>query len=274
MSYIIGTGWWCDPDEGVIPGRKYQGDSVIRQREFHKLWYESLDRFTNPDKIIIVDSASPVKPALLSDNRIEYLTLNHNPGHPTVHKGLYSGWTASVLCGLEYALCCDTHYFVYVEQDALLYGERIVEHCIAQMRTPYMFGAGLGTPQPLQQSFFIIRRDGMQEFLAGLHSIRERDAEVSPERKFALACNRRARQLAAYKWPHISSIPRIGKLFRQLVYNHGYDTLPIGGGRARPVPFDDPFFYFQHGTVTEIEQYVRRTSATVDEDRTASLLSR
>ena len=87
----------------------------------------------------------------------EFLSLPLNAGHSTDHKGKYSGWMRSILLGLEYAYLSDTEYFVYVEQDALLYGDNIVEKCIDKMTKPYMFGSGLGTKQPLQQSFFIIR---------------------------------------------------------------------------------------------------------------------
>ena len=68
------------------------------------------------------------------------IRLPRNPGHATVHTGHYSGWTASVLYSLEYALAADIDYLVYVEQDVLLYGQGIIEHCIARMRKPLMFG--------------------------------------------------------------------------------------------------------------------------------------
>ena len=109
-NYIIGSGWWCgeaNPDDK----RKILGSDIIRGKEFHKLWYESVCRFTSPEKIFIVDSASPVKPDLnKDDDRIEFFSLTTNAGHSTLHTGKYCGWTRAVLAGIYYAHMCDADY--------------------------------------------------------------------------------------------------------------------------------------------------------------------
>lgn len=256
-NYIIGTGWWCGKGE-PNPKRKILGSEVIRGKEFHKLWYESVCRFSDPSKIVIVDSASPVKPDLnKKDDRIEFISLIFNAGHPTVHRGMYSGWSRSVLLGIEYALMCDVDYFVYVEQDVLLYGKEIVEMCIDKMRGLYMFGSGDGTPQALQQSFFMIRKDGMKKFLNNIQFINHPDSALSPEAKFAVATN-----------PALGVLPprllqtRYG---RKLCSRLGqFERLPIGYGRKRPINFSDSHFYFQHGSEEEIDQYIKLTGIKVN----------
>tara|TARA_B100000963_G_scaffold49152_1_gene37362 strand:- start:6149 stop:6940 length:792 start_codon:yes stop_codon:yes gene_type:complete len=254
-SYIIGSGWWCGENQ-KSENRVIFGDDSIRGKDFHKLWYESVCKYTNPEKIIIIDSNSPIKPDLYKgDARIEFLSFPLNAGHSTDHKGKYSGWMRSILLGLEYAYLSDTEYFVYVEQDALLFGNNIVEKCIDKMTKPYMFGSGLGTKQPLQQSFFIIRRDGMEKFIKRIQNISALDSKYSPEMKFTSACT-----LLWYYMPEflfdIRGFWRLVKLYTNCNY------LPIGYGRKRPIDFNDDLFYFQHGNKDELDQYFKLVSET------------
>jgi hypothetical protein len=39
----------------------------------------------------------------------------------------------------------------------------------------------------------------------------------------------------------------------------GYELLPFGYGRMRPINFQDEVFYFQHGSAAEISEYRRLT---------------
>ena len=95
MRYVIGSGWWAT-DDSPPKRRKKGGDDLIRSAAFHRVWYESLCRFTNPDKIILVDSASPVPPPLNEgDDRIEFVSLDRNYGHPTTCDSQLSGWSRS-----------------------------------------------------------------------------------------------------------------------------------------------------------------------------------
>lgn len=260
MSYVISSGWWCA--EKSQDERDYlHGDDVIRGKDFHHLWHASVDRYTSPEKILIVDSCSPIKPDIdRSDTRLEFVSLSLNAGHNTCHVGKYCGCVRAMLLGMEYALQCGVDHYVYVEQDALLYGEGIIEHCIASMNTPYMFGAGAGTPLKTQQSLFIIHRDGIRDFMRRLHRMPERDNKICPEDKFHMVCSKgpvglhahvykRASQSAFYKWLD-------WQFFKYLKH---YDELPIGYGRARPIDYDDDFYYFQQGDAEELGAYLAKT---------------
>lgn len=259
MRYVIGSGWWCAQDSDER--HSLFGDDVIRSRDFHRLWYASIDKYTSPEKIIIVDSCSPVRPELNDrDPRLEFISLSLNAGHNTCHTGKYCGWIRAVLLGMEYAMQCGADYYVYVEQDALLFGDGIVEHCISKMTRPVMLGSGAGTPQKIQQSMFIIRHDAVRRFMHRIHQIDFSDKEVSPEEKFHIAASRGAPRLLAGVHRRAGS----GALFKWLdwqawKYLRDYDVLPFGYGRARPIDFGDAFFYLQHGDRAEIDSYLQRS---------------
>jgi hypothetical protein len=259
-EYMIGTGWWCGEQEPPTEGRKYQGSDMIRGAQFHHLWSASIDHWTRPSAVLLIDSASKQKPPI-TNPKYQVLSLTHNPGHAVAHSGQYSGWTASAIHSIEFALSNNAEYLVYVEQDALLFGEQIVDLCISRMRKPLMFGSGIGTPQPLQQSFFIVRNDGMRPFLAGLHSISKTDRVICPEWKFALA------SIGAHGKIVESAVSRnfsrrvLSKLFGTLIQSLGYDLLPVGFGRSRPVNFNEDHFYFQHGSLQELTEYIRKLPA-------------
>lgn len=232
------------------------GDDAIREQAFHQLWYEAIDRCTSPEKILIVDSCSPEQPQLATDDpRLEFISLNVNAGHSTNHIGQFCGYSRAILLGLEYTVQCEVDYYVYVEQDALIYGKGIIEHCIKAMRSPYMFGSGRGTPGIIQQSFFIIRRDGIRPFLERIRAIPYTDHDLSPEFKFHIAAGRTPLQLHAYL--HRFPKRRFSKWLAWQFYKYftGWDEMPIGYGRARPIYFDSPYFYFQHGSADELQQY-------------------
>lgn len=260
MSYIIGSGWWCS--ESVDNREKLYGDNTIRSVDFHKIWYASIKRNCNPSKIYLVDSNSPVKPRV--DSEIIFVTLNENGGHSTNLTGKYSGWTRSVIHSMSYAQNCNCEYYVYIEQDVLLNGENIIEKCIEKMTKPFMFGKCHDFHNPLQQSFFIIKKDYIDIFLSNLYKIRYDDKTISPEKKFALATS-----------PFFSIIPKF--IFKKTTYKSillnkmiwraqnllaqflgSYNYLPYGYGRDRPINMSDEFFYFQHGDQGEIDAYLNK----------------
>lgn len=261
-SYVISSGWWCTDESKLDKRAVFHGSDVIRRSEFHQHWYRSVVENTSPEKILVVDSASPVPPPLDgSDVRIEYIRLRGNAGHATDHEGLLCGWTRAVLLGIEYAAVNEFDYFVYVEQDALLYGKGVVEHCISKMNSPFMFGAGLGTPQLLQQSFFVIHRAGYKRFLSRFQSIQVPDSRISPEDKFFIASSALPLRLLVYYFQYLR-----GKKGRKKKFIHkaiikfckGFDELPIGYGRTRPINFSDEYFYFQHASDEEFREYLDR----------------
>ena len=268
-TYIIGSGWWCDtPASNVVSGssndtevredsvtgseRKILGDDEIRSESFHQLWYRGVDEFTNPKKIIIVDSNSPVIPSLNpNDQRLEFVSLAENSGHSTGCKTKFCGWTKSVLVGLQYALLSEVDYFIYIEQDALIYGEGIIEHCIDNMKKPCMFGSGEGTPQPLQQSFFIIDIKFASQFIERLQKIDFMDRDLSPENKFTLATSKYF-NYNNFCAKRIKSDKKKKRFYSGI---RNFDHLPFGYGRNRPVDFDQKYFYFQHGQKSEVQRW-------------------
>lgn len=261
-NYIITSGWWC----GEVPDeiRKRQGSEKTRQVGFFDKWKKSIEECTKPAKIMILDSASTEKPTLEQLEGVEFLSILSNPGHSTKHNGKYCGYTRSIIMGVTYAALCDADYWVYVEQDALLKGEGIIEHCINQMKTPYMFGSGEGTPQFLQQSLCIIRKDGFEPFLNNMNSIDATDTEISPETKFLLATSVVYRLIPTWLVKQITQNSNIGKVVRKIIhksspYLKGFDFLPVGYGRKRPIDFDEEFIYFQHGSEEELEKFEKIT---------------
>ena len=260
MKYIIGTGWWCDKDNESDSGRVAFGNDIIRSESFHHVWAHSICKYTSPDRVIVVDSNSPISPPL--DQSVlpyEYVNLNENGGHATNIKGRYCGWARSVLLSMEYASLCDCDYYIYVEQDVLLRGKGIIERCINEMGdTEFLFGKDHDSKQPLQQSFFIIKKTAIERFISRYRSINFDDYQISAELKFAMATS-----------PFFFMVPdslfarvpgRFGNAVRRLQVNIAkflgrYKYLPIGYGRNRPIVFEDEYFYFQHASLEELEKY-------------------
>jgi len=256
--YVIGSGWWCsDADERIVnPNRKLLGDDKVRAVGFFQLWLESIRRCTSPLGIVVIDSHAPTKPDPDLQREVSWVELPFNAKHSTNHLGKWSGWLRSVLMSGHYALNSDAEYFVYVEQDCLLEGDGIIEHCISHMTTDLMFGSGEGTPQPLQQSFFIVRRKRLARFLHNIVCLRADDRDLSPEWKFVYAS----------WWPLVVAsnlglleYRPIRGLVLRLARRFFCDHLPIGAGRKRPLPHGAKHLYFQHGTSEELADYLSRT---------------
>lgn len=258
MKYIIGSGWWCSSSDDER--EKLYGDNDIRNENFHYHWYAAIRKYTSPTEIIIVDSNSPIKPKW--EIGLKVISLNENAGHSTNHTGKYSGWMRSVIHSMSYAQNCDCDYYVYIEQDALIFGEKIIENCIAKMNKPYMFGKCKDFNNPLQQSFFIIKKEYIDSFLAKIFLIPFSDSEMPPERKFALATSdwfffipkfllisSRSKFIKKITW-------RLQNIFSKAIGNYNY--LPIGYGRDRPINMSDRHFYFQHGSADELNEYFNK----------------
>lgn len=257
MKYIIGSGWWC-ADNDTNNRDKYFGDDSIRSVGFHEEWKQSVYNASKPDTICIIDSNSPVKPKINRDN-IVFISLNENGGHATRHVGKYSGWMRSVLHSMSYAQNSNCDYYVYVEQDVLLVGEGIIEYCIGKMKKPYMFGKCNTFNNPLQQSFFIIKKDYIDIFLANIYLTHYSDSEINPEKKFALATSKFFKLI-----PKFIFITPKHKLMKKLTWRMqnilcrvigSYDYLPVGFGRDRPINFKSKYYYFQHASKDEMNEY-------------------
>ncbi|UBU95213.1 hypothetical protein [Edwardsiella tarda] len=257
-KYIIGSGWYSSDDNNK---RHVYGDDSIRSKGFQKIWFHSIEKYTTPVKIVITDSNSPVAPEFTQSDYIEIIKLNENGGHASNINGKYCGWLRSVICGLTFSLNCDCDYFVYVEQDCLLKGYGIIEKEIEKMNGDFAFGKSVDFSHPLQQSFFIIRRRAFERFLINLYSIQYSDYQMSCEIKFALA--------SSFLFPVIPcSLFKLrghGNLYRLFYFLQRTaakalvkkkTTINIYG-RDRPIDFDNDFFYFQHGSKDEINNYLK-----------------
>ncbi|RLW68476.1 MAG: hypothetical protein B6D68_03540 [spirochete symbiont of Stewartia floridana] len=270
-NYLISSGWWCDESSHGEDRTNRFGDQQIRGRDFHQLWYRCIKRFTNPGAIYIVDSASPTTPILHEDEI--FVHLQKNFGHSTNCTERLGGFVRAVSLGMYYAYINDFEYWVYIEQDALVFGDGLVERCIdfmRQYRCPILFGDGRGTPQPIQQSFMLMHKDAIMPFLYGIDRIRASDREISPEWKYSIAANSLLRLIPEGIFRGILSPSKHGRIIRSITrrlmsaaatIGKKYRYLPIGYGRARPIQFNDSHFYFQHGTREELDRFMEKLDA-------------
>lgn len=256
---LVTSGWYASNEP-----RSYDthGDELIRGVEFRPLWWRSLDTFIKPEHVFIVDSASPLKPndAAYTTTRVSHVELLINPGHAQNCTRHYCGAMAAIILGLEFALHNDVEMFLYVEQDALVFGSDIVERTKnALRRKDLVFGASKWV---IQQSFFAANKRGIRHFLSALHAINWTDKQVSPEHKFMFAASRFLPSplagLAAYTQNRRMIHTRFKLFALACSISRRYEVLPFGYGRERPINFDDDVYYFQHGTAAEVAQYRSR----------------
>jgi hypothetical protein len=258
---LLTTGWYASTES-----RDYRtsGDDLIRGAAFRPLWWKSVDTFIRPKHVFVVDSASPVKAndSAFTSTDCQHLELLINPGHSQNTKNFYSGWSAGIILGLEYALHCGVDMFLYVEQDVLVYGHDIIDRTQDALRSSdLVFGAG--TFVDVQQSFVAANKRGIRKFLSALHAINYSDKQIAPEHKFMFAASRflPSSLLALAEFREAPKLRRAGLLLYAAAcsLSKNYAVLPFGYGRARPINFNDDAFYFQHGTEAEVAQYRRLT---------------
>jgi hypothetical protein len=229
-SYIIHSGWWCDATR-IHPGSlRNDSDGRIRSPGFFDVWYDCIKRFSIPEKIILLDSNSPIQPKV--PHGVEFVSLRRNFLHAENCDSSLTGWTRAFLIGAFYALMNDVDYSVYVEQDCVLVGAGIIEQAIASMednnkRISYGELHNLGNL--IEQSFVIIRKDYILDFIRRYLSISETDnifSGISPERKFT-------------------------KINEE---DGEWAPLPFGFGRNRPINFHDAVFYCQQLSAKELAE--------------------
>lgn len=235
FSYIIGTGaWWTK--SGVHPGSlNNESARVARLVEFFPVWYHFVNSFTSPEKIIIVDSASPVRPKFPKDKRLERVRLMQNFGHSTVAVKKLCGYTRAFFTGAFYALMNSVDYYVFIEQDCLVFGHGWLEHAVEAMGgAGISFGYFPNCEFHSENSLAIVHRDSILPAIEVYLSVEECDSKVYPEMKF-------------------------DKIRESL----NYTPLPFGYGRDRPINFSDEFFYAQHLTWEELHEMLRRGHAEI-----------
>jgi hypothetical protein len=119
-----------------------------------------------------------------------------------------------------------------------------------------VFGGGA---TQIEQSYFGATRKGIRRFLSALHAIGHSDRKIAPEHKFMFAGTRLLPSPVLGLAVHtpIDRLRSAGVRLFSLICSlaSGYEVLPFGYGRNRPINFDDEVFYFQHGSAAEISQY-------------------
>jgi peptidoglycan/xylan/chitin deacetylase (PgdA/CDA1 family)/SAM-dependent methyltransferase len=222
---IVASGWWCDTSmhDWAL------GSPATRSPAFFDLWYRQVVRCLNPARVVVTDSASPLKPNIHAHRLLQWVELDRNYGHANdIRIGRintkYSGFTRSVLNGAMFALCCDADIFVYVEQDCLVWGEDFLRVAVAASQAEIFMGPpaenarglhGNAAAPMLQQSLIVVRRSGLERFLSGILEAPWTDGEVSPE-----------------------------ETMRTML--QPYELLQVPYGRSRPIDFDRSHFYVQH----------------------------
>jgi hypothetical protein len=231
-SYIIHSGWWCDGST-VHPGATKYSDPRIRTVAFHEVWYEFVKKYTNPEKVIIVDSAAPVQPDLTGKD-IQFLSLKRNFLHGMTCDTKFCGASRAILTGAFYSFINDADYSVFIEQDCLVYGEGIIERGIAELQsTGKQISFTLGGPNRSDQSLMIIDRNYFMKFLNAYLAIQQNDREMDTEDKFL-----------------------------QIIKEHdSFTPLPYGYGRNRPINFKDEMITAQQWRPNELAQLFYKTES-------------
>ena len=264
MKYLIASGWWsCDPKDDSR--EQLIGDSQLRDSEFHNIWKTCISKFTSASEIVVIDSASPLKPD--STEGETWISLRQNFGHSTNHITKFSGVSRSFMLSMMYAFCNDYDYWVYIEQDAVIYGERIIENAIEASRKNIIWGDGTGTAQPTQQSLMIFKTSEIPRFIQEYNKIGATDSEISPEWKFLFASNNLTRLLPTKILKRLAN-PKPSQYFlskkirnvllRFIKLFDRFETLNFGYGRIRPLNLNDEYLYFQHGDRLELEEFLRK----------------
>ncbi len=229
-SYIVHSGWWCD-GTSVHPGATKKSDPRIRSQLFFDVWYEFVTRFSKPEKILIVDSASPVRPEL-NGKSVEFLSLKRNFLHGMTCDTKYGGWTRAFFTGAFYALMNDAEYSVFVEQDCLCVGNGIIERAIDNLGSKSITFS-VGGPNRSDQSLTIMRTDYIMEFASAFFAIPADDRDMDTEDKF-----------------------------HKIVTDHdAFVPLPFGFGRNRPIDFKDSMFSAQQWRPDELAQLFYKTES-------------
>jgi hypothetical protein len=89
-----------------------------------------------------------------------------------------------------YALCCDADFYVFVEQDCLLYGDDLLNCAVANSSDDILLGQptkngkglkGSVAAPMLQNALIIVRRPGLERFIDAISGAPWTDGQVSPE---------------------------------------------------------------------------------------------
>lgn len=229
MKYVIGTGWWCDNPLGY-EGRG--GHQYVRSTAWHEnVWLPMLLKYSKPDSIVVVDSASPVKPK--QHPLEEWISLDRNYGvWNDETNNFQNGWIRGFLRGVKWA---DEHEvdLIYVEQDCLALGAGWVESIYNKSEGNKILYGGCKfkgkkpIPWGIQQSLVFIPHRVAGKFYSAIMGARG-------------SCETRFKDCGI-----------------------SYKLLPFGYGRARPLEWDDKMFYAQRWTRDELLKLAKHESLPI-----------
>lgn len=193
-NFLISSGWFSDinktTDQGIITSehQKHYGGNIGRNTIFSKYWLNSiLNQSVQPQKIIILDAKSvdPLHESILNNNFTEIQTQTQNFGHGVTcsKNNILCGWARGVLFGAMSAFVNDIN-FVYVEQDLLMFGTDFIANIFKEMdeqNKNICYMTGDETPQKLQQSLIIVKKEFLHVFIS--HLVSFADNTISEEKK-------------------------------------------------------------------------------------------
>jgi hypothetical protein len=222
VRYGIYSGWFATPEARTY---KVYGSDFMRSVDCYYLWEYCIKKYSHPATTLIIDQKSPLKPEF--GEEVTHVEMVQNFGHAVGNRNTYCGMVRTIFMGLMHAFCNDLDYAIYVEQGCLLYGHNIIENIVADNSSSgIIIPSGRGTPQPVQTSFFCIRRDYIIEFLREYTKIPLPDNRMSPEKKIHAICQR---------------LPSA--------------IVDLGVGRARPINFSADRFFVKHCTELELKAF-------------------
>jgi hypothetical protein len=138
-----------------------------------------------------------------------------------------------------YALCCDADFYVFVEQDCLLYGSDFLNRAVANSRDDILLGrpteggkglnGSIAAPM-LQNALMIVRRTGIERFIDAMLGAPWTDGEVAPE-----------------------------ETMKRRISPYGLIGIPFG--RSRPIDFKEPTFYVHHVDDNELARFLKLTKS-------------
>jgi hypothetical protein len=223
-KYHIGTGFHSPPSD--------HPSSEFEKSEFFRTWMRNTLRYSFPKRITIMSDSGSVLP--YESDLILNLNLSGNLGHfmellSGAKPYKINGWSG-VIVTLALIAYCDECDFIFKEQDALAFGPW-VEAMYEQLGAA---GAIWGNCSfmPCEQSLFLVKHGHIPDFVA--HYLdgppQNRDGEFG-EHKF---------KRMEEKYPE------------------KYKRFSFGSGRDRPIPWDDPVFYFQQAKSEDVTEAIRR----------------
>jgi hypothetical protein len=133
-----------------------------------------------------------------------------------------------------YALCCEADFYVFVEQDCLLYGDDLLNRAVADCNDDILLGRpteggkglnGSVAAPMLQNALIIVRRTGLERFIAAILGAPWTDGEISPE-----------------------------ETMRRRMPPYGLIAIPFG--RSRPIDFKEANFYVHHLDDNELQRFL------------------